>query len=241
MDIHIFRDHDALDEHAANIITQQLLSVPESVLGMATGSTPIGLYNKLTEKHAAGQISFRQAFTFNLDEYVGLEKSHSQSYYEYMQKHLFRHIDIPTEHIRFPNGMAEDLEQECQRYNKMLAEQPIDVQLLGLGHNGHIGFNEPDEELVQETHVVQLEPSTRQANARFFESMDEVPTHAITMGVGSILKAKHILLIVKGEDKADIVYQALKGPITTQCPASLLQTHPRLTVFLDEQAGRRLQ
>jgi len=239
MNIHKFPSGKELNRAGAEIIKGVLRMKPDAVLGLATGGTPVGIYEELVLAHRSGLISFRGATTFNLDEYVGLPEDHPESYHAYMQRHLFRHIDLPPGRSHIPNGMAPDLQAECARYDRLLeAARGIDLQILGLGHNGHIGFNEPDLALTSGTHVVQLREETRRANARFFPSPDDVPTHALTMGVGTILKAKTILLVVRGADKADIVHQALTGPITTECPASLLQTHPHVVVLLDSEAGR---
>ncbi|WP_127529806.1 glucosamine-6-phosphate deaminase [Paenibacillus kobensis] len=240
MNIQIFDSQEQLDETAAQYLIDTVKHNPEAVLGFATGSTPIGIYDKLVEKHHRLGVSFRHITSFNLDEYVGLTADHEQSYAFYMNKHLFSRIDLPAGQTNLPNGMADSLNSECKRYDQLLEEHPIDVQLLGLGHNGHIGFNEPAEGLIGGTHIVQLQEKTRDANARFFDSKDEVPTEAVTMGVGSILKAKTIILAVRGADKADIVREALFGPITTDCPASLLQTHSDVIVLLDREAGRKL-
>lgn len=238
----IFRSNQELNEAGAGIIVGLLQTNPKAVLGLATGSTPIGIYEELVKTHRRGLVSFRQATSFNLDEYVGLPAEHSQSYHYYMRQHLFAHIDLPASRAHIPDGTAGDLAAECERYNKLLDDaKQIDLQVLGLGHNGHIGFNEPDHSLISGTHVVTLEAATREANARFFDKPEDVPTHALTMGVGTILKAKTILLVVRGADKADIVHRALTGPITTEIPASLLQTHPNLVVLLDDQAGRLFQ
>jgi glucosamine-6-phosphate deaminase len=209
------------------------------VLGLATGGTPVGIYKELVKAHKKGHVSFKKATTFNLDEYVGVPEDHPESYHTYMKQHFFDHIDLPADHANLPDGNAANLEEECLRYNRELEKaKQIDLQLLGIGHNGHIGFNEPDHALVSGTHVVKLKPETRTANARYFASIDEVPTHALTMGVGTILKAKSILLVVRGADKADIIHRALTGPIQTELPATLLQTHPNLVVLLDADAGR---
>lgn len=229
-----------LDRYAAGLFAAALKQKPDSTLGLATGSTPVGIYEKMIELYQQGEVSFKYATTFNLDEYVGLTPDHEQSYATYMKRHLFAHIDLPEGHAHLPKGIVADLQAECIQYDRMLEDQPIDIQLLGLGHNGHIGFNEPDRTLHGGTHIVELESETREANARFFDSLDEVPTKAITMGVGSILKAASIVLVVKGADKADIVKQALQGPITTDVPASLLQTHKNVTVLVDREAGRLL-
>ncbi|AJY76005.1 glucosamine-6-phosphate deaminase [Paenibacillus beijingensis] len=240
MEIHIFDDNAQLDTFAAQYFIDTVTRKPDAVLGLATGSTPIGIYGKLIKLSKEQNVSFRDVTTFNLDEYVGLTKDDEQSYAYYMNHHLFSHIDIPQQMTHLPNGRSADLEADCKAYDRMLEEQRIDVQLLGLGHNGHIGFNEPAPELSGGTHVVNLEEATREANARFFSSLDEVPKQAVTMGVGSILKARAIMLVVRGADKAAIVKRALTGPITTECPASLLQTHPRVIVLLDREAGRMM-
>ncbi|MFD1957621.1 glucosamine-6-phosphate deaminase [Paenibacillus thailandensis] len=230
-----------LDAYAANVMAETIKSKNNPVLGLATGSTPLGIYDKMAELYRGGQLSFERVTTFNLDEYVGLPANHEQSYAYYMSKHLFSKINIPKNQTNLPNGIAENLEQECAGYEAKLESRPIDIQLLGLGHNGHIGFNEPGETLSGKTHVVELKPETRKANARFFDSLDDVPKYAVTMGVGSILKANTIMLAVRGADKAAIVREALTGPITTKVPASLLQTHPRVLVLLDREAGRMLE
>ena len=202
MDIRIFKDNQELDSAAAELIGGLVAAKPDAVLGLATGSTPIGIYRSLVEKAKQEGISFRGVTTFNLDEYVGLTPNHDQSYAYYMNQHLFSKIDIPQHQTHLPDGMAADLTGHCSAYDRMLQETGVDLQLLGLGHNGHIGFNEPAQELTPGTHVVRLDEGTRQANARFFASIDDVPAEAVTMGVGSILKAKSILLVVRGKDKA---------------------------------------
>lgn len=227
------------NETGAGIIASLLQSKPRATLGLATGSTPVGVYQKLIELYNEGVVSFKQASTYNLDEYIGLPANHPESYREFMNNKLFNHIDIVLENTHVPLGVTDNPELAAKKYSQLLENAgQIDLQLLGLGHNGHIGFNEPNDELQGPTHIVTLDERTRKANARFFNSIDEVPTHAITMGIGSILHAKQILLMAKGEDKAEIVAQALKGPITTQCPASFLQTHPNVVVVLDQAAGR---
>ncbi|GGG20789.1 glucosamine-6-phosphate deaminase [Paenibacillus abyssi] len=240
MNIKIFEKQTDLDHYAADLIVETVKQKDRPVLGLATGSTPIGIYKSMVEKYRSGEVSFRSVTTYNLDEYVGLPSGHEQTYAYYMQDNLFQHIDIPAAQTFLPNGMASDLQSECRRYDDMLAKQPVDLQLLGLGHNGHIGFNEPSDVLTSGTHVAPLKESTRLANARFFNHLEEVPKQAITMGVGSILKAKTILLAVRGADKAAIVREALTGPITTECPASLLQTHANVIVLLDQDAGKEL-
>ncbi|WP_282937808.1 glucosamine-6-phosphate deaminase [Paenibacillus sp. RC67] len=239
MNLLTFDSHEKLHESGASIITGLVQTNPRAVLGLATGGTPVGIYEEIVKSYQRGVVRFQDAISFNLDEYVGLPEDHAESYRNYMNTHLFNHIDLPRSQAHIPDGNAADPVAECRRYDKLLEQaKQIDLQLLGLGHNGHIGFNEPDHALISGTHVVELREETRKANARFFDSMDQVPTHALTMGVGTILKAKMILLVVKGADKAEIVHRALTGPITTDCPASLLQTHPHLVVLLDSEAGR---
>ncbi|MBA9084543.1 glucosamine-6-phosphate deaminase [Fontibacillus solani] len=227
------------NETGAGIIASLLQSKPRAILGLATGSTPVGVYGKVIDLYREGVVSFKQASSYNLDEYIGLPANHPESYRQFMNDKLFNHIDILLENTHVPSGNAVDPDKAAADYSELLENAgQIDLQLLGLGHNGHIGFNEPSDELQGPPHIVTLDERTRQANARFFKSIDEVPTHAITMGIGSILHAKQILLMAKGADKAEIVAQALKGPITTQCPASFLQTHPNVVVLLDQAAGR---
>lgn len=229
------------NETGAGIIASLLQTNPRAILGLATGSTPVGVYEKLIELYRAGIVSFKQASSYNLDEYIGLPTDHPESYRRFMDEKLFNQVDIDLNNTHVPLGNTADPEQTARDYARLLDEAgQVDLQLLGVGHNGHIGFNEPGEELQGPPHVVKLEEQTRVANARFFNSIDEVPTHALTMGIGSILKAKQILLMAKGEDKAEIIAQALKGPITTQCPASLLQTHSNVVVVVDPAAGRLL-
>jgi glucosamine-6-phosphate deaminase len=237
----IFDTDDKLGEAAANILSGLILTKPRAVLGLATGGTPVGIYNQVVSDFKRGMFSFREVTTFNLDEYVGLPVDHPESYHSYMRHHLFDHIDLPAAQAHLPDGNASDVAAECRRYDGLIDRAgQIDLQLLGLGHNGHIGFNEPAHALIRGTHVVELAEETLQANARYFQSQDEVPKQALTMGVGTILKAKMIVLVVKGADKAAIVQRALQGPITTDCPASLLQTHPHLIVLLDRAAAEKL-
>ncbi|KAA8784783.1 glucosamine-6-phosphate deaminase [Paenibacillus sp. 4624] len=239
MNIRIFENEEDLNATGAGLITSLLQTKPRAVLGLATGSSPVGIYKQLITMYQKGLVSFAQASSFNLDEYVGLPTEHRESYRSFMNEQLFNHIDIDLSRTNVPNGEAVNLEEECTGYERRLEDRgPVDLQLLGIGHNGHIGFNEPGTELTGRTHVVDLKEETRKANARFFDSIDEVPAQAITMGVGSILKAKQILLIARGEEKAEIIREAFMGPITTSCPASLLQCHPNVVVLLDRAAGR---
>lgn len=241
MNIWTFDHETDLDATGAGIIASLLQSKPRAVLGLATGSSPVGIYRHLAAMHQRGLVSFAQASTVNLDEYVGLPQHHAESYHTFMNRHLFNHVDIHPDNIHMPDGNAIHLASECASYEQRINDiGPVDLQLLGIGHNGHIGFNEPGSYLVGSTHVVTLVEQTRRANARFFPSIAEVPAQAITMGVASILKARQMLLVARGADKAEIVHRALTGPITTECPASLLQCHPHVVVLLDREAGRLL-
>lgn len=240
MEIHIVQTA-AIGQLGGELIARQLRSKPDSILGLATGSTPIPFYKEWISLVGKGELSFARARSFNLDEYAGLPRSHSQSYWTFMQENLLRHIDLQASATEIPNGEAADLQAECVRYDRMLESAGgIDWQLLGIGHNGHIGFNEPGPSLTAGTHVVELAEETRQANSRFFDSLDDVPRQAITVGMGSILKAREIVLVAQGEGKADIVSQALTGPVTTELPASFLQLHAKVTVVLDEAAASKL-
>ena len=237
MKIYRAEDYNSMSRRAANILSAQVILKPDSVLGLATGSTPVGMYRQLVNWYEKGDIDFSQVHTVNLDEYLGLAPDHDQSYRYFMQQNLFDHINVRPENTNVPNGLASDPEAECRRYNEVIAGLGgIDLQVLGMGHNGHIGFNEPEEAFELETHVVDLTENTIQANARFFASKDEVPRRAITMGIKSIMQARHILVVVSGEDKAEIVRRAFAGPVTPLVPASILQMHPHLSLVGDEAA-----
>lgn len=209
------------------------------VLGLATGSSPIGLYKNMQEDYKKG-YSYKNCITFNLDEYIGLDKEHDQTYWTFMHKNLFDNLDIPEENIHIPSAVGKDLQELCSDYDKALNEYVIDVQVLGIGGNGHIGFNEPGTSFDTKTNIVELQERTRLDNARFFNSLDEVPTKAITMGISSIMQAKNILVIATGLNKADAVYGMIKGEISVDCPASVLQNHPSVTVVLDKDAASKL-
>lgn len=220
-----------LSRKAANVISAQVILKPNSILGLATGSTPVGTYEQLIEWYQKGDLDFSRVTSVNLDEYYGLSPENSQSYRFFMNQHFFEHINIKPENTNVPNGLAGNPEEECERYEKVIADLGgIDLQLLGIGHNGHIGFNEPNISFEKTTHVVELDDTTRKANARFFESLDEVPKKAITMGIKSIMQSKKILLVANGPDKQDIIQKAIFGPVTPEIPASILQFHPDLTV-----------
>ena len=241
MRIYREKDYDAMSRRAANLISAEVIRRPDCVLGLATGSTPIGTYKQLTAWNQKGDLSFREVRTVNLDEYKGLAGTHDQSSRYFMQTNLFDHIDIIQENTNVPDGLAADPEAECARYDKLVESLGYaDLQLLGLGRNGHIGFNEPCDRFVKETHVVDLTESTIEANARFFASADDVPKQALTMGIGCIMAARRVLLIASGADKADALYNAVCGPITPQCPASILQLHSDVVIVGDEAALSKL-
>lgn len=224
--------YEELSEKAASIIANQVISKPTSVLGLATGSSPVGTYKKLAELNKAGKLDFSKVTTVNLDEYVGLTADNDQSYRYFMNKNLFDNINIDKANTSVPNGCAADLESECKRYDKHIEDLGgIDLQLLGIGVDGHIGFNEPDSAFAKGTHVVTLDPSTIEANARFFASAADVPTKAVTMGNLPIMQAKKVLLVANGANKYDILQKAFYGPITPYVPASILQLHPDITVI----------
>ena len=236
MQLFIEETYEDMSRRAADLIAAQLVVDPTSTLGLATGSTPIGLYADLVEDFQNDRISFEQATTFNLDEYRGLSPEHDQSYRYFMQKNLFDHVDIDPEATSVPDGANPDAEAACESYEQAISE----LQLLGLGHNGHIGFNEPCDEFPVRTHLVQLTESTINANSRLFDSVDDVPREAYTMGIGTIMKARAILVVASGQDKAQIVRDAFFGPVTPQVPASILQLHPNVTVVVDAEAGSLL-
>ncbi len=231
------RDYADMSRKAANIISAQIILKPDCVLGLATGSTPIGIYEKLVEWYGKGDLDFGDVTTVNLDEYRGLSRDNDQSYYYFMNEHLFRHVNLRPDHTFLPDGTEPDAEKACREYNEVLHSiGDVDLQLLGLGHNGHIGFNEPCGSFAKETHCVNLTERTIQANRRFFASEEDVPRQAYTMDVRTIMNAKKILLAVSGEEKADAVKAALFGPITPQVPASVLQLHRDVLVVADEAA-----
>ena len=235
----IYRGKDYADAGriAGNILGAQIVSKPDSVLGLATGSTPIGAYERLIEMYKEGDVDFRELKTVNLDEYRGLNGDHDQSYRYFMNTHLFNSVNIDKNKTFVPNGMEPDQDKACAEYDKIVEELgPVDIQLLGLGNNGHIGFNEPADAFTKGTNCVDLTKSTIEANSRFFESEDMVPKQAYTMGIGTIMQAKRVLLMVTGEGKRDILNQAFHGPISPKVPASILQLHPDVILVADEAA-----
>lgn len=231
------KDYNEVSRKAAQIMAAQIIAKPQSVLGLATGSTPVGMYQQMVEWCKAGDLDFSQITSVNLDEYKGLSGDNDQSYRYFMNTNLFDHVNIDKTRTFVPNGLEEDSEKACADYNEVIRSVGgVDMQLLGIGGNGHIGFNEPSDAFEKETHCVDLTESTIKANARFFASMDEVPKQAYTMGIKNIMEAKKILLVANGEAKAEALYNSLYGPITPQVPASILQLHPDVTVVADEAA-----
>ena len=227
-------NYEILSRKAAAIIAAQVIAKPNCVLGLATGSSPIGTYKNLIEWYKNGDLDFSKVSSINLDEYTGLDGDNDQSYRYFMNNNLFNFINIDKSKTFVPNGKATDIKAECEAYDKRIAEMGIDIQLLGIGLDGHIGFNEPDEFFTKETHQVTLDPSTIEANARFFESIDDVPKTAVTMGMGGIMSAKKVLLIANGQNKKAILEKAFYGPIDPKVPASILQLHPDVTVIFSE-------
>lgn len=241
MNVRTYKDPQAIGTAAAALFSAKVIEKPHAVLGLATGSTPIPTYTKMAEMYACGAVDFSGVTTYNLDEYVGLGHDHPQSYYYFMMDNLFRHINVPKSSIHVLSGTASDSAAECAAYEKAIeAAGGIDLQILGIGRNGHIAFNEPADAFAPVTHVVDLTQSTIEANTRFFSSSDEVPRQALSMGIGSIMKAKAIVLIATGADKAEAVKAMITGPVTPQCPASILQLHPNVTIMLDAPAASLL-
>jgi glucosamine-6-phosphate deaminase len=239
--LEIVKDQREVSVRATEYITTLIKEKSNAVLGLSTGSTPIGVYQELIGKYQKGEINFSDITTFNLDEYYGLPASHPQSYHSFMRKVLFDHINMKEENIYIPFGRPNDIFQYCKEYEqKIEAIGGIDIQLLGIGRNGHIGFNEPAQELQSDTHLVQLAEDTIQANSRFFESREDVPKYAITMGIKTIFKAKKVLLLAIGEEKKEIIKHLLESGITTDLPASLLKLHPDVTVLVDQRAAQEI-
>lgn len=242
MKILVVKNYDEMSKVAAKELAGVISKKPEATLGLATGGTPVGMYKELIDMHKNGELDFSKVTTVNLDEYVGLSGEHDQSYRYFMDSNLFNHVNIRKEYTYVPNGLAEDMLKECVNYDKRIEELGgIDVQVLGIGSNGHIGFNEPSDTLSLGTHVTDLAESTIEANSRYFVSKEEVPTKALTMGLGAIMKAKKILLMVSGESKAEIMDKVVNGKITTQVPASFLQMHKDVVLIIDEDAAKKIK
>lgn len=228
-------NYEQLSEKAAQIIADVVTAKPNCVLGLATGSSPVGTYKKLGEWNKEGKLDFSKVMSINLDEYEGLEGTHDQSYRYFMNKNFFDFINIDKANTFVPNGKADDIDAECKAYDERIQKLGIDIQLLGIGVDGHIGFNEPDDFFTKETHKVVLDESTIVANSRFFESIDDVPKTALTMGMGGIMSAKKVLLVANGQNKKEILEKAFFGPITPKVPASILQLHNDVTVIFSEK------
>jgi len=242
MEVIIKPDADAVSKEAAALFQRQLAQKPASVLGLATGSTPLGLYRELVHRHRDGHADFAHATTFNLDEYVGLSGDHPMSYRAYMRENLFAHINVRTDHTYLPDGQATDIAVHCEDYEDAIRHAGgIDLQLLGIGSDGHIGFNEPSSSLSSRTRLKTLTPRTIADNARFFGSEDAVPRHVITMGVGTIMEARQIIVLAHGSGKAAAVAAMVEGPITASVPASILQMHAKCALIIDEAAAAQLQ
>ena len=241
MKVVITKNYEELSKVAAKEIAEVTKNNPRAILGLATGGSPIGMYKELIRMNKDGEIDFSTVTTVNLDEYVGLSGEHPQSYRYFMNDNLFNHINIDKKNTYVPNGLAKDIEEECKNYDSKIAQLGgTDVQLLGIGNNGHIAFNEPDEALVSGTHLTNLTEDTIKANARFFDSIDEVPKTALTMGLGGIMKSKKIIVIASGESKAEAVKAMVNGKISTNMPASMLQMHRDVVVIVDEEAAKLL-
>ena len=241
MRIIITDSYEKMGLEAANIVAGQVYLKPNSVLGLATGSTPVSMYQRLAAVHKSVGLDFSEVTTFNLDEYIGMSPENPQSYHYFMQENFFRHININQDNVYIPNGMAEDMTVEGQRYEKLIeAKGGIDLQVLGIGQNAHIGFNEPDVKFAATTHKVELDEETIQANSRFFASIDEVPRYAISMGIKTIMMAEHVILLANGKNKAEAVYKAVCGDVTPEAPASILQLHRDVAVIVDREAAALL-
>lgn len=233
--------YEELSQMAAAQIISKIQANPRLNLGLATGSTPTGVYKRLIQDHEENKTSYKQINTFNLDEYIGISKKDPNSYHYFMCENLFDHIDIPLDHTHIPDGTAKDLDEECRRYEMFIQEHGgIDLQILGIGQNGHIGFNEPGTSFSSRTHIINLAESTRKANSRFFESLEDVPTQAITMGIASIMESKEVFLFVSGASKAEALARLMNGEVSEQFPASILKNHQNVTIFADKEASALL-
>ena len=237
MKLIVVKDYEEMSREASLIIKDLLIKKPDATLGLATGSSPIGLYQNLIKYYNNGEISFKNVKTYNLDEYCELPRSHPESYYSFMHRNLFSHVDILEENVHIPCSEGSNLQALCDEYNDLLHKATIDLQLLGIGANGHIGFNEPNTPFDQETWVVELTEKTRKDNQRFFNSLDEVPTHAMTMGIKNIMQAKCLLLVASGKNKAEAIRRLASGEVNPECPATILNRHPNAIVIVDEEAA----
>lgn len=240
MKVIIAKDYDDMSKKAYEVMKSVVTAKDDAILGLATGSSPIGLYKCMIEDYEKGNVSYKKVHSVNLDEYIGQGVGDEQSYVEFMRNNLFNHIDIDIKNTDLPSGKAADMQKECDRYNKKLEGLSQDIQVLGIGSNGHIGFNEPNTPFGSETHVVDLTANTIKDNARFFKSIDEVPTQAISMGIKNVMHAKKILLVASGANKADAIKATVEGPVTEKVPASVLQLHPDCYIVVDEAAASKL-
>jgi glucosamine-6-phosphate deaminase len=240
MEIYKYKNYDEVSKAAAALVIREIIKKPNLILGLATGTSPIGLYEYLIKAYNDFIISFKDVKTFNLDEYVGIDKNHPQSYYSFMHQYLFDHIDIKPENVNIPSNDQKNMAKLAEDYNKKMYGNQRDLQILGIGQNGHIGFNEPGSQLSNQTFIVKLDEQTRVDNSRFFNSIDEVPEYAITMGIKNIMFSKKILLIASGKSKAEAIYKTVYGEVTDDVPASILQLHPDVTIIIDEDAASLL-
>ncbi len=241
MNIIVVKDYSEMSRKAAHLFVGQILQKPNSVLGLATGSTPVGLYKELIKFYKEGMIDFENVIAFNLDEYLNLDPTHEQSYARFMEENLFQFINMKEKNHHIPSGTALEFEAECDRYEELIHNAGgIDLQILGIGRNGHIGFNEPDIKFEAITHIVQLDEQTINDNARFFNNIEEVPKTAISMGIKTIMQSRGIILLASGKEKADAVAGMVSGKITPELPASVLQLHPNVTIIVDEAAASKI-
>lgn len=240
MNIYIVKDYEEVSKKAASLIIKEMIVKPNLILGLATGSSPLGLYQNLIKAYQDELISFEQVKTYNLDEYIGIDRNHPQSYFSFMNEHLFKHVDIKPENINIPDNDPSRIDDLAKEYNDRLFGNQRDIQIMGIGVNGHIGFNEPGSSLSNQTFIVELDEQTRKDNSRFFDSIDDVPKFAITMGIKNIMYSKKIILIASGAHKAKAVYEMAYSDIDTKVPASILQLHPDCVVILDEDAASLL-
>lgn len=241
MNVVVVKDYQELSVRAATIVAKQITKKKNTVLGLATGQTPVGMYQELIKKFQKGEIDFSQVVTFNLDEYYGLPPEHPQSYNYFMWNTFFRHINIPKENVYLLNGSTKNIEKECQHYEYLIQKSGgIDLQILGIGDNGHLGFNEPAIGLNSKTHLVNLSEETIRANSRYFKDIKEVPRQALTMGIGTIMKAKKIILLASGRKKAPVIARTINGPVSTEVPATVLQLHSEVTILIDKEASCKI-
>ena len=237
MEVIVKKNYEEMSKAAATLFAAEIMENPKTILGMATGSTPVGLYKELVKMYEAGDLDFSQVTTFNLDEYIGLAPEHDQSYHYFMNDNLFNHVNINKENVHVPDGVGFEAGEAGKAYEELMAKTgQVEIQLLGLGCNGHIGFNEPGDHFEDGTHCVDLKESTIEANKRFFESADDVPKQAYSMGIGTIMRSKKILLVVSGEEKAQALKDSIYGPVTPEVPGSILRFHPDVTIIADEAA-----